>query len=300
MKRHASDLNSNAEVCHMKFHAVVLFAFLSAALADATPFFFTTGNPDGLIAVASRPSGSGLIEIEAADDFILSSPTLITSATFVGLLPTSAPLSTITSVDIEIYRVFPADSDVSRTSGAPTFSTVNVPTRVNSPSDFEFDSRSSGSDLTFTAGVISAAFTAANSVVNGIIPKPNQQTGGEGSVTGEEVQFNVVFTNPFSLPADHYFFVPQVQLSDGTFLWLSAPRPIVPPGTPLSPDLQAWIRNENLQPDWLRVGTDIVGGNTTFNMTFSLVGETVVPEPATLAVSGLTLLAVGLIRRRLR
>ncbi len=284
----------------MKFHAVVLFAFLSAALADATPFFFTTGNPDGLIAVASRPSGSGLIEIEAADDFILSSPTLITSATFVGLLPTSAPLSTITSVDIEIYRVFPADSDVSRTSGAPTFSTVNVPTRVNSPSDFEFDSRSSGSDLTFTAGVISAAFTAANSVVNGIIPKPNQQTGGEGSVTGEEVQFNVVFTNPFSLPADHYFFVPQVQLSDGTFLWLSAPRPIVPPGTPLSPDLQAWIRNENLQPDWLRVGTDIVGGNTTFNMTFSLVGETVVPEPATLAVSGLTLLAVGLIRRRLR
>ncbi len=300
MKRHASDLNSNAEVCHMKFHAVVLFAFLSAALADATPFFFTTGNPDGLIAVASRPSGSGLIEIEAADDFILSSPTLITSATFVGLLPTSAPLSTITSVDIEIYRVFPADSDVSRTSGAPTFSTVNVPTRVNSPSDVEFDSRSSGSDLTFTAGVISAAFTAANSVVNGIIPKPNQQTGGEGSVTGEEVQFNVVFTNPFSLPADHYFFVPQVQLSDGTFLWLSAPRPIVPPGTPLSPDLQAWIRNENLQPDWLRVGTDIVGGNTTFNMTFSLVGETVVPEPATLAVSGLTLLAVGLIRRRLR
>ncbi len=284
----------------MKFHAVVLFAFLSAALADATPFFFTTGNPDGLIAVASRPSGSGLIEIEAADDFILSSPTLITSATFVGLLPTSAPLSTITSVDIEIYRVFPADSDVSRTSGAPTFSTVNVPTRVNSPSDVEFDSRSSGSDLTFTAGVISAAFTAANSVVNGIIPKPNQQTGGEGSVTGEEVQFNVVFTNPFSLPADHYFFVPQVQLSDGTFLWLSAPRPIVPPGTPLSPDLQAWIRNENLQPDWLRVGTDIVGGNTTFNMTFSLVGETVVPEPATLAVSGLTLLAVGLIRRRLR
>ena len=33
-----------------------------------------------------------------------------------------------------------------------------------------------------------------------------------------------------------------------------------------------WIRNSNLDPDWLRVGTDIVGG-TTFNGTFSLIGS---------------------------
>jgi len=35
-----------------------------------------------------------------------------------------------------------------------------------------------------------------------------------------------------------------------------------------------WIRNADLDPDWLRVGTDIVGG-TTFNGSFSLSGETI-------------------------
>jgi hypothetical protein len=42
-------------------------------------------------------------------------------------------------------------------------------------------------------------------------------------------------------------------------------------------DLQAWIRNSDLQPDWLRIGTDIIGGTTppTFNMAVSLTGETV-------------------------
>ena len=29
-------------------------------------------------------------------------------------------------------------------------------------------------------------------------------------MTGEEVQFTVNFATPFDLPADHYFFVPQV------------------------------------------------------------------------------------------
>jgi PEP-CTERM motif len=56
-------------------------------------------------------------------------------------------------------------------------------------------------------------------------------------------------------------------------------------------DLQAWIRNEDLAPDWLRAGTDIVGGTDApkFNASFSLNGDTV-PEPASL-----TLLASGLL-----
>ena len=33
-----------------------------------------------------------------------------------------------------------------------------------------------------------------------------------------------------------------------------------------------WVRDADLEPDWLRVGTDIVGG-TTFNASFSLFGE---------------------------
>jgi PEP-CTERM motif-containing protein len=195
--------------------------------------------------------------------------------------------------------------------GPPDFSTNQVPTRVNSPSDVELEDRSaSAGTLTFTPGVINSTFTAAKSVLNGINPKPNQTTGGDPAVTGQEVQFNVLFSKPFSLPADHYFFVPQVQLSSsGDFFWLSAPRPIVvPPGTSFPTgfaDLQEWIRNENLAPDWLRVGTDIVGGSPapTFNASFSISGNTV-PEPTSvimLALGGVAVLAaIGRARRRHR
>jgi hypothetical protein len=95
--------------------------------------------------------------------------------------------------------------------------------------------------------------------------------------------------NPDLLPADHYFFVPQVQLSNGDFLWLSAPRPIVAPGTPCMPDLPTWIRNESLEPDWLRVGTDITPQGP-FNGAFSLNGTVARPEPATLLLTGAGLL----------
>jgi len=51
------------------------------------------------------------------------------------------------------------------------------------------------------------------------------------------------------------------------------------PKTP--PDLQTWIRNADLDPDWLRVGTDIVGGTPppTFNGSFSLRGSTDTTPP---------------------
>ncbi len=186
-----------------------------------------------------------------------------------------------------------------RTSGPPTFSTSQVPTRVNSPSDVAFDSRETGGGLTFTPGVVQPTFTANKSVVNGI----SVGSGGNGGVTGQQVQFNVIFSTPFTLPADHYFFVPQVELSSGDFLWLSVPRPIVPPGTPFPAgftDLQSWMRNENLDPDWLRIGTDIIGG-TTFNSQFTLVGDlSEVPEPATLLLVGTSMVGFGLVARRRR
>jgi hypothetical protein len=262
-----------------------LFAFVTGS-AQADVFSFSTGQPDGLIATGSRPSGTGILEIESADDFILNSGTSINHATFYGLIPTGLSISDINQVRVEIYRVFPNDSTVPPSG--------NVPVRVNSPSDVAFAERDSAvSDLTFSASVIAPAFTAANSVLNGIHPIPGQKTGGEGPVTGTEVLFDVTLTTPFDLPADHYFFVPQVGLSSGDFLWLSGPRPTVPP---FAPDLQSWIRNENLAPDWLRVGGDIVGAGTTFNAAFSVSGNTV-PEPGTMSLIGGALIAAGLLRR---
>ena len=278
-------------------------AILAVSPACADPFFFSTGNPDGLIATASRPDSPGRPEIEAGDDFVLTQNAHITGGSFTGLLTGGASLASIGQVVVEIYRVFPLDSDVSRTSGAPTFSTVQVPTRVNSPSDDAFATRSStASELMFVAATVQASFTANNSVLNGIHPMPGQFTGGDGAVTGQEVSFNLSFSSALDLPADHYFFVPQVQLTTGEFFWLSAPRPIVPPGVPFpagSTDLQSWIRNAALDPDWLRVGTDITHQGP-FNAVFSLTGDTVaaVPEPETysMLLAGLGLL--GFVARR--
>jgi hypothetical protein len=238
-------------------------AAFSLAGRTVTPTFtFSTGSPDGRMATASRPASPGKKEIESADDFILSSQTALTQATFTGLLPKGFSPSDIKDVRVEIYRVFPFDSNLNRIP--------RVPTRVNSPSDVEFADRDSAAgNLDFGFEVLSPSFTAANSVINGIHPKPNQTTGGEGAVTGEEVKFDVVFSKPLNLPAGHYFFVPQVELKNGNFLWLSTPP------KQFAGDLQEWIRNDALQPDWLRVGTDIVGGATppTFNAAFSLTGR---------------------------
>lgn len=270
-------------------------AFYGSAFAD--PFFFTTGSPNGLMASASRPSSMGGFEIESADDFILGQTTRIDSVTFTGLLPSNFPLASIGRVRVEIYRVFPKDS-ADPPSG-------RVPTRVNSPSDIAFDERDStvAGDLNFTAAVVAGSFTVQNSVTpGGIHPIPGQTTGGNGPQTGEEVLFQVNLLDPFILPADHYFFVPQVQLlGGGDFLWLSAPKPIVVPGMAFMPDLQSWTRDQFLDPDWLRIGTDIVGGANapTFNAAFSLVGQTI-PEPTTLALLAMGVLVIGWRLRRAR
>src|SRR6201997_3164833 len=100
--------------------------------ASADAFSFSTGSPDGIIGTLSRPASAGLVQTETADDFILNECVLINQATFTGLLTSVAAVpSTITDVEVEIYHVFPVDSDTSRTPA--------VPTRQNSPSDVEID-----------------------------------------------------------------------------------------------------------------------------------------------------------------
>jgi len=253
--------------------------------AWAEHFFFSTGNPDGRLGALSRRPSPGKIETETADDFALTETTVISQAVITGLIvPNTIPLASISQVEVELYHVFPLDSDTTRT--------IHVPTRVNSPADVEIDTATRdplARTLSFSSTLLNPSFTVANSVVNGINASPNQLTHGEGPQSGEEVAITINFTTPIILPAGHYFFRPEVLVNGGDFLYLSAPRPIVPPGTPFPAgvtDLQAWIRNANLNPDWLRIGTDIIGiippatTAPTFNMTFSLAGDTV-PEAGT-------------------
>ena len=272
---------------------LVFLAFVANSVSAAV--LFDNDFPNDAIGMASRPSSAGKIEIEAADDFAFSTPTRLTGATFTGLIPLTASAGDIGHVRVEIYRIFPDDSK-NPPSG-------NVPTRDNSPSDNALLERNSGTDLSFTTNP-GLKNQALNSVVDGINKQPNQTTGGEGKVLGQQIQFTTDFTTPIDLAAGHYFFVPQVELANGNFLWLSGPRPALPAfptpinGKPVT-DLQAWIRNEDLAPDWLRVGQDIVGGDARFNGAFSLAGAPV-PEPSTIVLLIAGLVAVGTWSQRRR
>ena len=247
------------------FLAALALALLPGATASAGPFFFSTGEPNAIASV-SHPEGRHTTEHESADDFILTSRTLLQQASFTGVLLHGGP-GAIREVVVELYHVFPKDSNTARTP--------QVPTRENSPGDKRFDARSSeDGTLQFTVTVIAPHFEVDNSVIEGINPQPNQTTGGDGPVTGHLVRFDVVFNPPFDMPADQYFFVPQGGLkgASGNFLWLAVPFP------QFTNDLQMWVRQESLKPDWLRVGSDIVGPTPAlgpkFNASFSLTGET--------------------------
>ena len=245
-----------------------------ATPAWTATFSFTTGSPDGRLGALSRPASPAGIETETADDFILPQTTVITGARIFGLIPLGTPLDNVAQVEVEIYHVFPKDS-VSPPDN-------KVPSRVNSPGDVEIASAtrdSSRGTLSFNASLAITSVTVPKSVVNNI----SVGSGGDGPATGEAVEITINFTTPIILPAgflpgDQYFFRPEVLVTGGNFLYLSTTKPATFPGT-TTPDLQAWIRNSNLAPDWLRIGTDIIGG-TTFNMSFSLSGFTV-PEAGT-------------------
>jgi hypothetical protein len=256
--------------------ALAMLALSGAAFAQRVTLV-NTGNPDGKLGALSRRPSANKLETETADDFVLKQTTVISGATITGLVSPATPLENIASVEVEVYHVFPEDS-VDPPSG-------NVPSRANSPGDVEIDSATrdaSAKTLQFTATLLNPNFTVSNTVVNGINKQPLNTTHGEGPATGAEVEIAIAFTTPIVLPAGHYFFRPEVLVNGGDFLYLSAPRPIASPGTPIAGDLQAWIRNSALSPDWLRIGTDIIGGDTppTFNMTFSLTGN-ILPDAGT-------------------
>jgi len=246
--------------------AGLAFGLLAGTTLWSADFSFTTGSPDGLMGAVSRRASPGKLETETADDFTLDQTTVIRRATIVGLVPSGTQPQDIKEVEVEVYHVFPLDSAVPPSG--------NVPARGNSPSDVEIGTATRAGNsgtLTFSTNGLNSNFGVGNTVVNNL-KVATAPPGGEGPTAGQVVEITITFTSPIILPAGHYFFRPEVLLTSGDFLYLSAPKVI-----PAPKDLQAWIRNSNLAPDWLRIGTDIVGGAPapTFNMTFSLAGETV-------------------------
>src|SRR5881392_3191498 len=146
--------------------SVVIAAGVLATPAWAETFFFTSGTPDGRLGALSRSESPGKLETETADDFILTETTVINGATITGLI--NAPLANITNVEVELYHVFPLDSD--------TLRQPRVLTRVNSPADVEIDAATrDGSEgtLSFSASQLKANFAVLNTVVNGINAFPN-------------------------------------------------------------------------------------------------------------------------------
>jgi hypothetical protein len=265
--------------------AMIGSVLLIAQLATAQTFSFTPGDPDGKVGALSRPASPGKVETETADDLALRQTTIINKATIKGLLPAGTNVTKIQDVEVEVYHVFPVDS-------APA--SGHVPSRTNSPSDVEIGTATrdgSSGTLKFSATVEDGSFSVDHTVVNNT---NNALIGAPGS-NQEEVEITITFTSPIILPAGSYFFRPEVLVAGGDFLYLSAPRPIVPPGNAFVGDRQAWIRNSNISPDWLRIGTDIIADGDTFNMAFSLNGETVpnAGTPGTVNCKGKTISALS-------
>src|SRR5207253_2129879 len=86
---------------------LVLMALLLASAASGGTFTFSTGDPDGLIATASRPPSTGKIETETADDFVITQQTTLNTASFTGLITGGGTTADVGRVTVDIYRVFP-------------------------------------------------------------------------------------------------------------------------------------------------------------------------------------------------
>jgi hypothetical protein len=99
----------------------------------------------------------------------LTDATVISRATIHGLIPAGLDVSSIRQVEVELYHVFPLDSNTARTP--------RVVTRVNSPANVEIsaetrDSSASPATLSFGATIENKSFSVLNTVVNKINPAP--------------------------------------------------------------------------------------------------------------------------------
>ena len=274
-------------------------AILIATPAAAQPFFFSTGLPDGKMATASRPSSAGKIEIEVGR----------------RLRPDHAD-------EPQQRHVHGTPAHGRRAVGhrrRPRRDLSRLPQRLGrgphlGPADIQHAAGAHAGQLAFRHRIRRQERRREQSDVrrressSRPSPRPTrsstESTRVPASIRGATARSQVRKSSS-TWPSRRRSRWPPITSSSCPrysyraviSIWLSAPRPIVPPGTPFPAgftDLQEWIRNEDLAPDWLRVGADIVGGTPapTFNATFSLSGQAV-PEPASLLLLGAGLAVLG-------
>ncbi|WP_446810397.1 hypothetical protein ACH50O_02055 [Methylomonas sp. 2BW1-5-20] len=116
-----------------KLIPILAISTLFAANSHANAFSLSTGDPDFKIATGSRLGSTDKIEIESADDFVLTQHTQLNHATFTGLLA-GATLSDVANVNVEIYRVFGKDRSIRRPAAFLTAST-RLPTSSLKPAN---------------------------------------------------------------------------------------------------------------------------------------------------------------------
>ena len=81
----------------IRSYLIAVGAALMIAGWARADFTFSTGNPDGLIATATRPPSAGKVETETADDFLITQQTMLTNATFTGLITSATGTTSFNS-----------------------------------------------------------------------------------------------------------------------------------------------------------------------------------------------------------
>ena len=94
----------------LKLLVLAIAGFILIPTTRADPILFSTGFPNNVIGMASRPASAGLIEIEAADDFVLNAPATITGGSFWGVVTIPGQSAGTTGVTVSFYNIFPTDS----------------------------------------------------------------------------------------------------------------------------------------------------------------------------------------------
>ncbi len=193
---------------------------------------------------------------------LTSSQTIISSATFVGLLTNGA---TVGQLRVEIYFEF---CPTTPTSPGPAVPRPSQPLRFP-PGSIRPRTLSSTIVIPLPATYLSqprywGTFTAYDSVLPGRHCPPtgpdyrwercNHRRGGA-------VQCHLLLS--VDLPQDHYFCARQVEIVEpAAFFWLSATTDRSAGGTPFPAgctDLQAWTRDQFLDPGLAARCTDIAG-----------------------------------------